>query len=249
MSIKKFLQDFLNKNPFKGFYQVDRLRPPGAVEEKKFMELCIRCARCIEVCPYDSIKRADLFEKMQIGTPYIFARDRACYLCMKCPSVCPTGALDNNLVDAEKVKMGIAHIDQNRCLNYLYVKEEEGIIDTGKAQICSTCYNVCPFQDKAIIMEKYILPVITEKCVGCGICVEKCPTEPKSVYIVPNGMGNKDTAGFYYQRSKMSFKKSEEITDDYLKGDRLLQKKQNIQGEDKPKFKNNFKVQEKIEGW
>jgi ferredoxin-type protein NapG len=249
MSIREYFRDIFRNNPFKGYFKINRLRPPGAVEEKRFMELCIRCARCIEVCPYDSIKRADLLERLQIGTPYIFADERACYLCMKCPSICPTGALDNKLFEPEKVKMGVAVIDQSKCLNYLYVKEEEGLINTGKAQICSTCYNVCPLQDKAILMEKYILPVITDKCTGCGICVEKCPTEVKSVNITPEGMGNKDAAGFYYQRSKMTFKKSEDVSQEYLKGDSLLKKKQEIQAIDKPKFKNNFTPQDKIEGW
>jgi len=79
----------------------------------------------------------------------------------------------------------------------------------------------------------------------CG----KCPTEVKSINIIPEGMGNKDSAGFYYQRSKMTFKKSDDITQEYLKGDTLLKKKQEIQAIDKPTFKNNFTPQDKIEGW
>jgi len=36
------------------------LRPPGAVEEKEFLGLCIKCGQCLQVCPYHSIKLADI---------------------------------------------------------------------------------------------------------------------------------------------------------------------------------------------
>jgi ferredoxin-type protein NapG len=125
MSFFEFLKNKTKTNPFKGFFKKNRLRPPGAVEEKQFMELCIRCARCIEVCPYESIKRADLYDKLQIGTPYVYVVEKACYLCMKCPPVCPTGALDPKMIYPEKVEMGKAIIHQDICLNYLYYKEEK----------------------------------------------------------------------------------------------------------------------------
>jgi len=252
MSLKETLQKFLSNNPFKGFFKQNRLRPPGAVAEKVFMELCIRCARCIEVCPYDSIKRADLFEKLQIGTPYIFAEEKACYLCMKCPEVCPTGALNNNLFEPEKVNIGKAVLNQQECLNFQYFKEEETGKITGKAQICSTCYNVCPFTDEAIVMEKYILPVVTEKCVGCGICVEKCPVETKdgkAINVVPTGMGDIKNAGYYYRRSKVLKKNPQEYRD-ILKGEKLIERKQNISTFGKKKeFKYDFDINTSIEGW
>ena len=145
ITLRDRLKRALSENPFKGFFKINRLRPPGAVEEKRFMELCIRCARCIEVCPYGSIKRADIAEKLQIGTPYIHTVKRACYLCMKCPSVCPTGALKQDLSNPAQVKIGLAVINKKECLNYKYFEEEVTGRVTGKAQICSICYNVCPF--------------------------------------------------------------------------------------------------------
>ena len=33
----------------------NRLRPPGAVAEKDFLALCIKCGQCLQVCPYHSI--------------------------------------------------------------------------------------------------------------------------------------------------------------------------------------------------
>lgn len=238
----------LNSNPFKNFFRLNRLRPPGAVPEEMFMELCIRCARCIEVCPYDSIHRADLYEKLQIGTPYVFADKRACYLCMKCPSVCPTGALNNKLKEPAKVRMGIAVINQETCLNYLYFKEEQEGVSQGYAQLCNTCNNVCPFTDEAIYMDKFILPVVTDKCTGCGICVEKCPTVPKSINIYPVGMGAAEEAGFYSRKNRLTGRG--EQGEGALQGDKLLKQKQNISSFGaKPDFKYNVEIDENEDEW
>lgn len=250
MSFVDNLKKGLNQNPFKGFFKENRLRPPGALSEKKFMELCIRCARCIEVCPYESIKRADLLDRLQVGTPYLYAAEKACYLCMKCPPVCPTGALDPLLVLPEMIDMGIAVINQKTCLNYLYVNEEETGKITGYAQICSTCYNVCPFTDEAIVMKDFLLPVITDKCVGCGICVEKCPVAPeKAINVVPTGMDDITNAGYYYRKSRVIHEQSGN-KEGVLKGEELIQKKQGISSFGaKPEFTNDFNVQEEIEDW
>lgn len=250
MSFVEALRQRLNQNPIKGFFRLNRLRPPGAVDEERFMERCIRCARCIEICPYDSIRRADIYASLQIGTPYIYAEDKACYLCMKCPPVCPTGALDTALDKPEKVAIGMAVIDQDLCLNYLYVKEEESGQVTGMATICNTCYNACPLRDKAIDMEKFLLPVITEECVGCGICVEKCPTQPKrAINIVPTGMIDEKSAGYYHRRSRV--RQTRTTTDPgVLAGDELIERKGEIStfGE-APSFDSDFNTDGSMEGW
>ena len=55
----------------------NRLRPPGAVEEDRFLALCIKCGQCLQVCPYHSIELADFAKGFGVGTPYIDARKRA----------------------------------------------------------------------------------------------------------------------------------------------------------------------------
>ncbi len=244
MKLIERLRKLFNNNPFKGFFKKNRMRPPGAVREDLFMERCIRCARCIEVCPFDSIKRANISDKLSIGTPYIYTEEKACYLCMKCPEVCPTGALDNKLIDIKKVNIGVAVINQDTCYNYLFAKDENKGGTAGAAQICNTCYNVCPFPDVAIILKEFILPVITDKCVGCGICVERCPITPKAINIVPTGMGDKSRAGFYYEKSRLIYEKSEKSANGFYSGDDLLKKKRNIDTKKKTtdKIKNDFDV-------
>ncbi|MBE0513376.1 4Fe-4S dicluster domain-containing protein [Sulfurimonas sp.] len=91
----------------------NRLRPPGAVDEKKFLALCIKCGQCLQVCPYHSIKLADFLSGHGVGTPYIDADERGCYACSAVPCVlaCPSGALDHHTEKPEDIKMGIAVLE------------------------------------------------------------------------------------------------------------------------------------------
>ncbi len=237
---RKILVD--RRNPFISDYEINRLRPPGAVEEQKFMALCIRCNRCMEVCPYGSIKRAGL--GATIGTPHVFPQDKACYLCMACCRLCPTGALDKDLKDPSKVKMGKAKIEPSICYSHLFL-EHDVIPDESLEKIgalCNTCYNVCPLRDKAIILKDNLYPVILDDCVGCGICVERCPTRPKrAINVIPAGMGRVDEAGFYFRKARTHFdssrSKEPSSSQQPLSGESLLEQKYNIDSSGKtPKF-------------
>ncbi|MBL1211820.1 MAG: 4Fe-4S dicluster domain-containing protein [Ignavibacteriae bacterium] len=150
------------------------LRPPGAVPEKEFLNKCIKCNKCLQICPYDSIVTAGLEHGRSFGTPIVKAREVPCYLCMLCPPVCPTGALDNNLLKKEEVKMGVAVINEQTCLPY------NGII-------CRACFENCPIFRKAIILEDEMYPkVVEEHCVGCGICERVCPVESSAIIVKSN---------------------------------------------------------------
>ena len=76
-----------------------RLRPPGALDEKNFLASCIKCGQCVQVCPVDAIRLADLIDGVGVGAPYIDARDQACdFSCdaVQCILACPTGSLTYN---------------------------------------------------------------------------------------------------------------------------------------------------------
>ena len=78
------------------YAQKKRLRPPGALDEKDFLSSCIKCGQCVQVCPVEAIKLADLIDGMGVGTPYIDARNQACdFSCdaVQCILACPTGSL------------------------------------------------------------------------------------------------------------------------------------------------------------
>jgi ferredoxin-type protein NapG len=78
------------------YARTPRLRPPGALDEKDFLASCIKCGQCVQVCPVDAIKLADLVDGFGVGAPYIDAREQACdFSCdaVQCILACPTGSL------------------------------------------------------------------------------------------------------------------------------------------------------------
>ena len=114
----------------------NRLRPPGAVPEEIFAGKCIRCGRCVEVCPYRSIIPLDIKNGVYDGTPLIFAETIPCYLCMKCVKVCPTGTLQK--ISQQETRMGLAIINRHRCYNW---QEEtlKDVLSRGRRMISHYC--------------------------------------------------------------------------------------------------------------
>lgn len=146
---------------------------PGALSDPKdFIEACIGCGLCGEVCPPKCI----LFHKNDGGPesnkPYIDPAIKSCTLCGYCMEVCPTEAL--TVTPIREVKMGIAQIDRAACYPW---------VDKG---VCGACVSVCPLGDKAIDYEfgNFYRPVVKDGCVGCGQCVEVCPEPSLPIRIV-----------------------------------------------------------------
>jgi ferredoxin-type protein NapG len=91
------------------YAQKKRLRPPGALDEKDFLSSCIKCGQCVQVCPVDAIKLADLADGFGVGAPYIDARAQACdFSCdaVQCILACPTGSLTYHKPDFLPIRPG-----------------------------------------------------------------------------------------------------------------------------------------------
>jgi len=161
------------------------IRPPGSAEEKDFLRLCQRCGLCMKVCPTNVIHPA-LAEGGMAGfwTPRLIMTLGYCeYTCTLCGSVCPTGAIAG-ITGKEKVerpiRIGSAYLDRGRCLPW-----------SGNGP-CIVCEEHCPTSPKAIYLRPDTqtrldgtrvtvqLPYVDlGRCVGCGICENKCPVKGK----------------------------------------------------------------------
>ena len=178
------------------------IRPPGSVAEPEFLERCIKCDQCINVCPTNVLQPATLMQAGLEGlwTPVMDMRIGFCQLnCTLCSEVCPTGAIQK--ISTEKklgvgryaaagpISVGTAFFNHGRCLPWA--------METP----CVVCEEVCPVSPKAIgtydeqvkrwdgtmvILNKpYMRP---ELCIGCGICEHECPVaDDKAVYVTAVG--------------------------------------------------------------
>jgi polyferredoxin len=180
------------------------IRPPGSVEEKEFLERCIKCCECMKVCPNNALHPA-LFEAGLEGvwSPIMISRIGYCeHECVLCGSVCPTGAIRNISVlekvgrgeyAGKPIKMGTAFYDLGRCLPWS--------MDTP----CIVCEEICPTSPKAIwAIEEWItkggVPYRLQKpkvdpqlCIGCGACEKVCPVKDKpAVYVTAIGESRSD---------------------------------------------------------
>jgi len=168
------------------------LRPPGAMPEAQFEGTCSQCGMCVAACPAKCImlspddpgtgQRA-----VAEGHPYIVARESPCVVCdeLSCMNVCPTGAL--SLVSgAEKIRMGVAHVDIQRCLRTAPSDRGQNVSAGGPqagGEDCRICVTQCPLGEKAIGVDSNGVIEVRSGCIGCGVCEWACPTEPASIYV------------------------------------------------------------------
>ena len=182
------------------------IRPPGSVEEREFLERCIRCAECMKVCPNNALHPAFFEAGIEgIWTPILIPRIGYCeHSCVLCGDVCPTGAIQKITekqklgIDQKPISIGTAFYDRGRCLPW------------AMATPCIVCEEFCPTSPKAIWVEERDMPkresepgpdghepamtsvhvqlplVDPSLCIGCGACEKVCPVQDDPAVYVTN---------------------------------------------------------------
>ena len=217
-----------------------RLRPPGALKdaqlsERDFLSACIKCGQCVQVCPVEAIRLAEIDDGFGIGVPYIEARAQACdFSCdgLQCVLACPTGALTHELNYPADTRMGFARVARPQdCLAVQgkgFKGQARGADFNGKLrydevdrwnpipvadhpydlELCDLCVRQCPIEIRIaqcaagsppsgdpnqcpprhairleVVADGRVTPVISDGCVGCGVCEMICPVEETVIVI------------------------------------------------------------------
>jgi ferredoxin-type protein NapG len=173
-------------------------RPPGALAEGDFLGACVRCGLCVRDCPPQVLALLKPEQAGATGTPCFVARTGPCEMCpdIPCVKACPTGALDHQLTDIAKARMGLAVlVDHETCLNFLGLR-------------CDVCYRVCPLIDKAITLEPrhnertgrhaiYEPVVHSDACTGCGKCEASCVLQVAAIKVLPLPLSKGELGSHY----------------------------------------------------
>ncbi|MFZ5449808.1 MAG: 4Fe-4S binding protein [Thermodesulfobacteriota bacterium] len=128
------------------------IRPPGALDEERFLTRCIRCGQCMRICPTNIIQPALMEAGIQgLWTPavnYRIGRSGCLTNCIACGQVCPTAAIRPLSLDEKQgtgefaaqgpIRMGTAFVDRGRCLPWAMDRP------------CLVCHELCPVSPKAI---------------------------------------------------------------------------------------------------
>jgi polyferredoxin len=170
--------------------QAALLRPPGAIEESRFLSLCVRCGECMKVCPGPVLHPAGLEGGLEaLWTPVAVPSVAGCHQdCHFCTQVCPTGAIRPlTLAEKRRAVMGLAVVNTSACLPHAGRRD------------CRLCFDACEragyraIRMGTIRLEVGDIPegavsdadreamgrieapfVDAEVCTGCGQCENRC---------------------------------------------------------------------------
>lgn len=133
---------------------VRRLRPPWAIAEARFLDLCTACDACVVACPEQVLHRGEG------GYPVFEPHSGACVFCRKCVDACDTNALDGEPARPWAIRAEIS----SSCL-------------TLNGVTCFSCRDACG--ETAIRFRPALggarVELDASCCTGCGACLGVCP--------------------------------------------------------------------------
>lgn len=152
---------------------------------------CVACGKCVLACPKQLIELVDKEKTVHVkcnstdrGAEVRKVCKVGCIGCGLCVKVCA--------YDAIKVENNLAHIDYEKCVGCgacvakcpqkTIIMEQSpdfkgrvAVIDEEACIGCTICFKVCKFSAVNGGTPKEKHSIIPGKCVGCGLCAEKCP--------------------------------------------------------------------------
>jgi polyferredoxin len=173
------------------------IRPPGALDEARFLARCIRCGQCMRICPGNIIQPAWFEAGLQgLWTPavnYRIGRSGCQPNCIACGQVCPTAAIRPLSLDEKQglgdfaaqgpIRLGTAFVDRGRCLPWAMDRP------------CLVCQELCPVSPKAIFVRTTYETIRGGQAVPAGI-------QEQAVILsaaIPTGLNL--ASGDYYLRA------------------------------------------------
>jgi ferredoxin len=144
------------------------LRPPHSPDEEEFLDLCVRCQACVNICPTNTLQPMMLQSGLYgLWTPTMRPSIGECKVdCNRCSMVCPTHAIDRFDISTKyDLKIGTAILSKDKCIPY------------AEGEQCGKCIPICP--TAAIGYTKQNNLEMPSKidfllCIGCGLCENIC---------------------------------------------------------------------------
>ena len=147
------------------------IRPPGSLDEARFLARCIRCGQCMRVCPANVIQPAfTVAGAAGIWTPTLdfrLGRTGCLQNCIACGQLCPTAAIrpltleeklgQGDFAAAGPIRLGTAFVDRTRCLPW------------AMGRPCLVCQEVCPVSPKAISVREVFEPLRAPRLTVAGV--------------------------------------------------------------------------------
>jgi polyferredoxin len=179
------------------------LRPPHSPDEEEFLDLCVRCQACVNICPTNALQPLLLQSGLYgLWTPAMTPSIGECKVdCNKCSTVCPTHAIDRFDISTKyHLKVGTAILSKDRCIPYA-----EGVQ-------CGKCISECPTAAIGYIEQNNLqFPARIDfmLCVGCGVCQHICNEQTlESPAILVTAYGRNMPSGVHEDAIKTYLEKT-----------------------------------------